>query len=195
VPRPGSSRRRTATPTPLTNRRSRPRVNSDEPSFNDIMSVFLCQLHEDRLIQQEERRERQRISDAQMQMQQTFMNSMMLMMMNSTGVPFANGMMPQLNAVPQLNAMAQAPMVNAAVGHEDGGARRSPMGGAIVRQEVGDTGGDVGLTHAEQRRERNQMRLEAEERRRQRSRELMEEAIRNGLSREEAERMDPEFGI
>jgi hypothetical protein len=107
-------------------------------------------------------------------------------------MPFANGMMPQVNAMPQ------AQMDNAAVGHEDDVARQSAMGGAIDRQEVGDTGGDgglVGLTHAEQRRERNQMRREAEERRRQRSRELMEEAIDNGLSREEAERMDPEFGI
>jgi hypothetical protein len=39
------------------------------------------------------------------------------------------------------------------------------------------------------------MRLEAEERSSQRSQELMEEAISNGLSREEAEGMDPEFGI
>lgn len=205
MPRPGSGRRRSATPTPLTNRRSRPRVNSEEPSFNDIMSMFLGQLREDRLLQQEERRERQRISDAQMQMQQTFMNSMMLMMMNSTGanmpgqmnvMPFANGMMPQLNAMPQLNGMPQAPMDNATVGHEDGGALRSPLGGAIDRQEVGDTGGDgrlVGLTHAEQRRARSQMRMDAEETRRQRHRELVEEEIRNGLSREEAERLDPEF--
>ena len=168
-------------------------------------SMFLGQLREDRLLQQEERRERQRISDAQMQMQQTFMNSMMLMMMNSTGanmpgqmnvMPFANGMMPQLNAMPQLNGMPQAPMDNATVGHEDGGALRSPSGGAIDRQEVGDTGGDgrlVGLTHAEQRRARSQMRMDAEETRRQRHRELVEEEIRNGLSREEAERLDPEF--
>jgi hypothetical protein len=131
------------------------------------------------------------------------------MMMNSTGsnmpgqmnvMPSANSMMPQLNGMLQLNAMRQAPMDNAAFGHKDGGALQAPMGGAINRQEVDDTGGDdgdrlVGLTHVEQRHERNQMRLEAEERRRQRSRELMEEAIRNGLSREEAERMDPEFGI
>jgi hypothetical protein len=39
----------------------------------------------------------------------------------------------------------QAPMDNATVGHEDGGALRSPLGGAIDRQEVGDTGGDGGL--------------------------------------------------
>ena len=65
---------------------------------------------------------------------------------------------------------------------------------------VGDTGGDdgdqlEGLTHAEQCRVHNQMRLEVEERSSQGSRELMEEAIRKKLSREEAEGMDPEFGI
>jgi hypothetical protein len=74
------------------------------------------------------------------------------------------------------------------------------MGGAINQQDIGDTGGNdgdqlEGLTNAEQRRVRNQMRLEAEERSSHRSRELMEEAIRNGLSREEAKGMDPEFGI
>jgi hypothetical protein len=116
-----------------------------------------------------------------MQMQQTLMNSMMLMMMNSTGsnmpgrmnvMPSANSMMPQLNGMPQLNAVCQAPMNNAAFGHEDGGALKAPMGSAINQQEVDDTGGDdgdrsVGLTHVEQCHERNQMRLEAEERRRQ----------------------------
>jgi hypothetical protein len=37
------------------------------------------------------------------------------------------------------------------------------------------------------------MRMDAEETRRQRYRELVEEEIRNGLSREEAEQLDPEF--
>jgi hypothetical protein len=209
VPRPGSSHRRSATPTPLTNRKSRPRVNNNEPSFNEVMTMFLRQQQEDRLLQQEEQRERQRMADAQMQMQQTFMNSMMLMMMNSTGanmpgqmnvMPFANGMMPQLNAMPR------APMDNATFGHQDGEAPQdgvapqAPMDRAINQQDVGKTGGDdgdqlEGLTHAEQCRVHNQMRLEVEERSSQGSRELMEEAIRKKLSREEAEGMDPEFGI
>jgi hypothetical protein len=103
-------------------------------------------------------------------------------------------------SMPQLNAMPRAPMDNAAFGHQDGGAPQAPMDGAINQQDVGDTGGDnddqlEGLTHAEQRHVRNQMILEAEERSSQRSGELMEEAIRNGLSREEAEGIDPEFGI
>jgi hypothetical protein len=74
------------------------------------------------------------MTDAQMQMQQTFMNSMMLMMMHLTGanmpgqmnlMPFANGMMPQLNA------MAQALMDDAALGRQDGGATPALMGDLI----------------------------------------------------------------
>ena len=53
----------------------------------------------------------------------------------------------------------------------------------------------AGLTHAEQHCVCNDMRLEAEKRRRQRHQELLEEAVQNGLSREEAERMDPDLGI
>jgi hypothetical protein len=54
MPRPRSSHQRSATPTPLTNRRTHPRVNSDKPSFTEVMTMLLCQQQEDRLIQQEE---------------------------------------------------------------------------------------------------------------------------------------------
>ena len=137
----GSVPRGRTAPTPVTNRRNRPRLNNDEPSFNEVFMMMITQQQNDRLAEQEERRERQRQVDLQMQMQQNFMSGMMLMMMQASGLQ-----LPAMNNMPAMNVMNTVATPQAQV-------RRTTMNDTVAAPHEQD----LGVTDAEQQSIDNEM--------------------------------------
>ena len=86
-------RSRSANTTPITNRRPH-RSNGDGPSFNQVFVMMMRQQQMDR----RDELERQRRADAQVQMQNTMMQTMMMAMLANSGVPMG-GVMQSLNAI------------------------------------------------------------------------------------------------
>lgn len=146
----GNVRCRVTAPTPVTNRRNRPRLNNDEPSFNEVFMMMITQQQNDRLAEQEERRERQRQFDLQMQMQQNFMSGMMLMMMQASGLQ-----LPAMNSMPAANVVNNMPAMNVM------NTAATPQA-QVRRTTMNDTAAapheqDQGVTHDREQRIDNEM--------------------------------------
>ena len=99
------SRSLSTTPTPISNRRPR-RNNEEGPSFNDVFLMMMRQQQQDRRDEQE----RQRRADAQLQMQNTMMQTMMMAVLGgNSGMPIGNMMSQMAGNLMQPNGAAVAP--------------------------------------------------------------------------------------